>query len=101
MTFYSILTQKKIGMFPKQFAKRTSLKAVVYLKGNQSFGGSIRGHVKELNSNLEKFQKMRSDLQKKTQLKQIDPSQQRADVHRTSSKLKTIMFKSLMAEAGN
>ena len=71
MTFYSILTQKKIGMFPKQFAKRTSLKAVVYLKGNQSFGGSIRGHVKELNSNLEKFQKMRSDLQNNLQNQSI------------------------------
>ena len=47
-------TKKDRDVMEAIVAKITSIKTVVSLKGNQSFKGSIRGHVSELNSNLDK-----------------------------------------------
>ena len=95
-------TKKDRDVLEAIVAKITSIKTVVSLKGNQSFKGSIRGHVSELNSDLDKLQKMRSDLQTKAAKTERTTSQQHADVQRAAAKLKTEMFKSMqMAEAGN
>ena len=95
-------TKKDRDVLEAIVAKITSIKTVVSLKGNQSFKGSIREHVSELNSDLDKLQKMRSDLQTKAAKTERTTSQQHADVQRAAAKLKTEMFKSMqMAEAGN
>ena len=88
-------TKKDRDVLEAIVAKITSIKTVVSLKGNQSFKGSIRGHVSELNSNLDKFKKMRSDLETKAAETERTTSQQRADVQRAAAKLKTEMFKSI------
>ena len=87
-------TKKDRDVLEAIVAKITSIKTVVSLKGNQSFKGSIHGHVSELNSNLDKFQKMGSDLQTKAAKTERTTSQQHADVQRAAAKLKTEMFKS-------
>ena len=89
-------TKKDRDVLEAIVAKITSIKTVVSLKGNQSFKGSIRGHVSELNSNLDKFKKMRSDLQTKAAKTERTTSQQHADVQRAAAKLKTEMFKSII-----
>ena len=50
-------TKKDRDVLEAIVAKITSIKTVVSLKGNQSFKGSIHGHVSELNLNLDKFKK--------------------------------------------
>ena len=71
--------KKDRDVFEAIIAKLTSLKTVVSLKGNQSFRGSIRGPGK-IKKNAIRSSKSAAKTAR-------DPSQQRADVHRTLSKL--------------
>lgn len=49
--------KKDRDVFEATTAKITSIKTVVSLEGNQSFKGRVRGHVSDLNSNVDKLKK--------------------------------------------
>ena len=87
-------TKKDRDVFEAITAKISSVKSVVSLKGTQ-FKGSIRGHVSELNSNLDKFKEMRSNLQTRAVRTDRTVSQQYTDIRRATTKMKTKMFKSI------
>ena len=87
-------TKKDRDVFEAIIAKITSVKSVVSLK-EKHFKGSVRGHISELDSNLDKFKQMRSDLETKAATTEKTPCQQRAHVQRGTEKLKKEMFKTV------
>ena len=72
-------TKKDRDVFEAIIAKITSIKTAVSLK-EKHFKGSIRGHVSDFDSNLDKFKQMRSDLEAKAAATEKTTAQQRADV---------------------
>lgn len=70
-------TKKDRDVFEAIIAKITSVKSVVSLK-EKHFKGSVCGHISELDSNLDKFKQMRSDLETKAATTEKTPSQQHA-----------------------
>ena len=87
-------TKRDRDIFEAIIAKITSIKTVVSLK-EKHFKGSIRGHVSDFDSNLDKFKQMRSDLETKAAATEKTTAQQRADVQRATAKLKKEVFKSI------
>lgn len=87
-------TKKDRDVFEAIIAKITSIKSVVSLK-EKHFKGSVRGHVNDLDSKLDKFKQMRSDLEVKAATTEKTTARQRADIQRATSKLKKEMFKSI------
>lgn len=87
-------TKKDRDVFEAIIAKITSVKSVVSLK-EKHFKGSVCGHISELDSNLDKFKQMRSDLETKAATTEKTPSQQHAHVQRAAEKFKKEMFKTV------
>lgn len=88
------MIRRKTDVFEAIIAKITSVKSVVSLK-EKHFEGSVCGHVSELDSNLDKFKQMRSDLETKAATTEKTPSQQHAHVQRATEKFKKEMFKTV------
>ena len=86
-------------VFEAIMAKITSMKSVVSLK-EKHFKGSVRGHISELDLNLDKFKQMHSDLETKAATTEKTPSQQRAHVQRATEKLKKEMSKTVADGCG-